>query len=273
MNTDLLFDPLFLQPFLTGLVFALLLPLYGAYLRLRGEWLAALSYAQMAAAGGLSAMALGLPLALGGPLAAAVAAGVKNAFEEATESTRGAAYAMLLLAGWGCAVLLAANLPLAERLGHALFDGQLYFTDRRDLIAAVAALVVAVPLLSRISRALLLSHFYPDFFRARGQSARRVHLAFDLLVAGILALGTMSVGVMAAFALVFVPPLAAAPWCRSWRGALALGAGIGLGAHVLAFALALVLDQPFGPLLALLLVGLGTGSALLRRTIGRIAVR
>ena len=51
MNTDLLFDPLFLQPFLTGLVFALLLPLYGAYLRLRGEWLAALSYAQMATAG------------------------------------------------------------------------------------------------------------------------------------------------------------------------------------------------------------------------------
>ena len=43
-------------------------------------------------------------------VAAFLAAAVKNAFEEAAEATRGAAYAMLLLAGWGTAVLLAANL-------------------------------------------------------------------------------------------------------------------------------------------------------------------
>ena len=271
MNLDLLSDPLFLWPCLTGLVFALLLPLCGAYLRLRGEWLAALSYAQMAAAGSLSAAALALPLVLGGPAAAFLAAAVKNALEEAAEATRGAAYAMLLLAGWGTAVLLAGNLPLAERLGHALFDGQLYFTDRSHFLAALGAFAVAVPLLRWLSRPLLLSHFYPDFYRARGRSSRRLHLVFDLVVAGVLALATTSVGVMAAFALVFIPPLAAAPWARSWRAALWLGALLGGLAHLLAFALALVLDQPFGPVLALLLVLQGAASALLARGFPRIA--
>jgi len=271
MNLDLLFDPLFLWPCLTGLLFALLLPVFGAYLRLRGEWLAALSYAQMAAAGGLAAAALAWPLALGGPAAAFLAAGVKNAFEEATEAVRGVAYAMLLLAGWGITVLLAANLPLAERLGHALSDGQLYFTDRGHFFAALGALALALPLLSRLSRPLLLSHFYPDFYRARGRSARRLHLLFDLLVAGILALATTGVGVMAAFALVFIPPLAAAPWVKSWRASLVLGAVLGAVAHLLAFALALVLDQPYGPVLALLLVALGGGSALLAAGSSRIA--
>lgn len=263
MNPDLLFDPLFFWPCLTGLVFALLLPVLGAYLRLRGEWLAALAYAQMAAAGGLAATALGLPLVLGGPGAAFIAAGVKNAFEQATEATRGAAYAMLLLAGWGVAILLAANLPLAERLGHALADGQLYFTDQGHFLVALGGLALALPLLARLSRPLLLSHFYPDFYRARGLSARRLHLGFDLLVAGLLALATTSVGVMAAFALVFIPPLAAAPWCRSWTRSLSLGAVFGAAGHLLAFALALGLDQPYGPVLGLILVALGGGSALL----------
>ena len=39
MNLDLLVDPLFRVPFLTGLLLAGLLPLIGMYLRLRGEWL------------------------------------------------------------------------------------------------------------------------------------------------------------------------------------------------------------------------------------------
>lgn len=275
MNLALLFDPLFFWPWLTGLLCALLLPLAGAYLRLRGEWLAALAYAQVSAAGALAAAALGLPLALGGPLAACLAAALKNAWEgvvrQAAPAARGAAYALLLLAGWGLAVLLAANLPLAERLGHALADGQLYFTGREHFFAALAALVLGLPALAGLSRPLLLSHCYPDFYRARGRSMGRLHLAFDLLVAAMLALATTGIGVMAAFALVFIPPLAAAPWVRSWRAGLVLAAAIGAVAHLLAFALALVLDQPYGPVLALLLAGIGAAGALLARGLSQIA--
>ena len=47
---------IFLIPFLTGLGFAILLPVLGCYLRLRDEWLAALAYAHVAAAGALLAL-------------------------------------------------------------------------------------------------------------------------------------------------------------------------------------------------------------------------
>ena len=61
---------LFLIPFLTGLGLAVLLPLLGCYLRLRDEWLAALAYSHVAAAGALLALVGGLPPALGGIAAA-----------------------------------------------------------------------------------------------------------------------------------------------------------------------------------------------------------
>ncbi len=75
-----IFDPMFAMPFFTGLVFAVLLPLFGAYLRLRDEWLAALAFAQTAAAGALLAMLGGVPLLLGGLAAATGAAGLKTLF-------------------------------------------------------------------------------------------------------------------------------------------------------------------------------------------------
>lgn len=42
MSLSLVVDPLFRVPFANGLLLALLLPLLGAYVRLRNEWLAAL---------------------------------------------------------------------------------------------------------------------------------------------------------------------------------------------------------------------------------------
>ena len=78
-----------------------------------------------------------------------------------------------------------------------------------------------------------------------------------MLVAAVLAIATMSIGVMAAFAMIFVPPLIAWQWARTWRGSLLLATLAGLLAYLVAFALALAADQPFGPVLALTLVVAG----------------
>ena len=67
----------------------------------------------------------------------------------------------------------------------------------------------------------------------------------------------MVMGVMGGFALVFVPTWIAFRCARSWRRRLVLAALIGLGGYVAAFLLALGLDQPFGPALALLLILVG----------------
>lgn len=250
MNLDLLFDPLFRVPFATGLLLAGILPLIGMYLRLRNEWLAALAFAQMASAGALVAMVLDGPMLLGGVLAALLAALVKGLLARAGAS----AYALMMLLAWGGGVLLVANHPLAEQAGHALFDGQLYFTGDGHLLATALAALVVMPVLAWLSRPLLLARFFPEFYRARGQSERPRLLLFDLLAGLVVALATVSLGVMAAFALVFVPPLLAWRFGRGWKSGLALAALAGMGGYTLAFALSLGLDQPFGPVCALLLV-------------------
>lgn len=250
-----MWNELFLVPFLTGLVLAVVLPLLGAYLRLRDEWLAALAYAHISAAGALLALVAGWPPAAGGVGAALGAGAGRRVF--AARLSGGASYALLLLGSWSVAILVAANHPLAERLGHALFDGQLYFADSVMLGLVAAGGIVSLLVLRVLSRNLLLAHLYPDFFRIRGLSVWPTQVGFDVLAALCLALATMSLGVMGAFALVFVPPWLAFRRARSWRSGLLWSLGIGTAAYLGAFALALWLDQPFGPILALLLVAFG----------------
>jgi zinc transport system permease protein len=250
-----MWSELFLLPFLTGLGLALVLPVLGCFLRLRDEWLAALAYAHVAAAGALLALVSGLAPALGGMAAAALAGVGKRLF--ARRLAGGAAFAILLLAGWAVAVLLAANQPLAEQLGHSLFDGQLYFAGTAQLALVVPWVIFCGVVLAILSRHLLLARVYPDYFSARRLRAWPVVFGFDLVAALTLALATMAMGVMGAFALVFVPAWIAFRRARSWRGGLVLAALIGLCGYIAAFLLALGLDQPFGPVLALLLITVG----------------
>ena len=250
-----MWSDLFLLPFLTGLGLALVLPVLGCFLRLRDEWLAALAYAHVAAAGALLALVSGLAPAVGGMSAAALAGVGKRLF--ARRLAGGAAFAILLLAGWAVAVLLAANQPLAEQLGHSLFDGQLYFSGTAQLMLVAPWVVISGAALAVLSRHLLLARVYPDYFSARRLRAWPVVFGFDLIAALTLALATMAMGVMGGFALVFVPAWIAFRRARSWRGGLVLAALIGLGAYAAAFLLALGLDQPFGPVLALLLIAVG----------------
>lgn len=250
MNPDL-----FLIPFLTGLGLAIILPVLGCYLRLRDEWLAALAYSHVAAAGALLALFASLPPVFGGMAAAGLAGAGKRLL--AKRLAGGANYALLLLGGWAVAVLVAANQPLAERLGHAMFDGQLYFVAGEQLWLVAIAGLLALFFLRLLSQHLLLAHVYPDFFRVRGLKSWPIQSGFDLLAALLLALATMNMGVMGAFSLVFIPPWLAFRRGRNWRNGLWLSLAIGLLSYVLAFIAALALDQPFGPILALLLIAVG----------------
>jgi zinc transport system permease protein len=261
MDADLL-DPMFAYPFATGLVFAVLLPLLGMYLRLREEWLAALAYSHLAAAGSLLAAVLGVPVMAGALLAAAGAAAAKGWLAR----TGNNGYAVLMILGWSLGVLVLANVPIAEHLAHALFDGQLYFTSAGHLAAAAVFLAACGALLPRLSRPLLLERMLPDFFTASGHSPLRYHLAFDLLTAAGLAFATSCMGVMAAFGLVFVPSMIAYRAGPSWKAALLLAAAIGTGCYLAAFLAALSLDQPFGPVLVLVLI-----ATTLAGLVGRIA--
>lgn len=246
---------LFLTPFLTGLCLAVALPILGCFLRLRDEWLAALAYAHVAAAGALLALVAGVAPNIGGMTAAGLAGAGKQFLS--ARMAGGAAFALLLLGGWAVAVLLAANQPLAERLGHALFDGQLYFSGIDQLFLVLPWCVLVIPALTWLSRQLLLARIFPDFFAAQRFSVWPVVSGFDLLAALTLALATMTLGVMGGFALIFVPPWIAFRRAASWRHGLLLAALIGVLAYSAGFAMALGMDQPFGPVLAVILIAVG----------------
>jgi len=81
-------------------------------------------------------------------------------------------------------------------------------------------------------------------------------LIFDLLVAAGLALATASIGVMGAFGLVFVPSMIAYRIGPSWKGALLVAIVISLLAYITSFLLAFMIDQPFGPVLVIVLSSL-----------------
>lgn len=132
-----------------------------------------------------------------------------------------------------------------------------YVRLRNEWLAALgltAVVAVAGPWLSRM---LILEHFFPENMAANRQSPWRLHLAFDLLAAFSVALATESIGVMATFCLVFLPPWVAFRFAASWKRALVHATGLSVTAYLAAFVLAIALDQPFGPVLVGTLVVAG----------------
>lgn len=256
----LLADPLFRLPLATGLLLSGLLPLVGVFLMLRNEWLAALGLAHLAAASALLGHAAGLPPLIGGTAGALAGGATKTAF-----GARGnLAYAFMILIGWSATLLIGANSALGERLAHALAEGQLYFAGWGELTAALLLAGVTVRTLPRLAPHLLRSRFFPRFELANRLPAWRWHLGMDLLTAAHLAIGTLTLGLMGAFALALIPAWAAFRLAPSWRWTLIGAAVIGVCAYLLAFAAALRLDQPFGPTLVAVLAGIGLMLALIR---------
>lgn len=242
-------DALFLVPFLTGLPVVLLLPLLGNLLRLREEWLATLGLAHLAGAGGLAGMAFGLPVVLGAPLGALLGAAIK------THGRRGnSAYALMILLGWATTLLIAANTALGDALAHAIVDGQLYFASTRELASACLISGIALAALPWLTPRLIRAQLFPQHELANRLPAWRWHLGFDLLVALAIAVGTATLGLMASFALVFLPAWIAFRLAPDWRRGNLVCLSVGLGAYLAAFVLALLLDQPFGPVLVGVLV-------------------
>ena len=139
-------------------------------------------------------------------------------------------------------------------VGRALLDGQLYFTTAGTLVTAVVVALFSLGLLHWLAPRLMQARFYPDHFSANGLPAWPHQIGFDLLAVAVIALGTLSLGVMAAFALVFIPAWIAFHLARGWRQVVLLSMALALLAYLPAFVLAIALDQPFAPVLTLLLV-------------------
>jgi zinc transport system permease protein len=244
-------DTLFAVPFLSGLLVAAALSAVGVLLRLRNEWLAALGFAHLAGASALIGLAMHVPAVLGATFGATVGA----VFKAIGRFRGNSVYALMILAGWSTTLLVAANTALGSVIGHAMVEGQLYFAGLSHLLAAATLAVVTVAGLSWLMPIVIRNRFFPGHDAANRLPAWRWQLAFDLLTALGMAVATATVGLMAAFALVFIPPWLAFRRARNWRQALVISLSFATIGYVAAFLLALWLDQPFGPVLVALLLG------------------
>lgn len=260
-----LLDPLFRVPFVTGLLLALVLPILGALLTLREEWLAALGLAHLAAAAALLGLAAGLPLVLGSSAGALAGATAKSLLRARGNTV----YGFMILGGWSSLLLVAANTALGDSLSHALVDGQLYFAGGAELLAAALLIILAAAVLPWLMPRLLRARFFPHYEVANRLPAWRWHLGFDLLAALGLAVGTVTLGLMGAFALVLVPAWIAFRTASGWAWTLAISALAGSMAYLVAFLLALGLDQPFGPVLVAVLLAGAAITASSMRTLTR----
>lgn len=243
-------DNLFTLPFLAGLPLAVTLPLLGALLRLRDEWLATLGLTHLAAATGLAGVGLGLAAVWAAPLGALLGALGKYASRARSNDV----YALMMLAGWSLTLLIAANTALGHALAHALVDGQLYFAGWRETLAGMAVALLVLMLLPWLAPRLIRARLLPSFERANRLPVWRWHLSFDMLVALAVAVATATLGLMATFALVFIPAWLAYTHAANWRASNLMCSSMGVLAYAAAYALALRLDQPFGPTFVLLTV-------------------
>ncbi|MGD2119681.1 MAG: metal ABC transporter permease [Chromatiales bacterium] len=238
-------DTLFLMPFVSGLLVAATLALVGVLLRLRDEWLAALGFAHLAGASALIGLAVQVPVVIGASVGAIGGAAIKSLGRFRGNTV----YALMILGGWSVTLLVAANTTLGSVLGHAMVEGQLYFAGISHLIAALVLVFVTGAGIYWLMPIVIRDRFFPGQDDANRQPVWRWHLGFDLIAALGMAVATATVGLMAAFALVFVPPWLAFRLARHWKQVLMISIGFSMTAYILAFMLALRLDQPFGPIL------------------------
>ncbi len=249
------FDTLFAVPFLSGLLIAAVLSAVGVLLRLRDEWLAALGFAHLAGASALIGLAIHLPAVLGATFGAALGALIKTLGRFRGNSV----YALMILAGWSISLLVAANTALGSAIGHAMVEGQLYFAGVPHLTAAILLAVATLAGLYWLMPIIIRDRLFPGHDAANRLPAWRWHLVFDLLTATSMAVATATLGLMAAFALVFIPPWLAFRLAKSWKQALMISLIFGTATYIGAFLLALRLDQPFAPVLAALLLVIAGG--------------
>ncbi len=255
LDTTLALIELLRTPMITGLVLALSLSLLGCYLRMRGEWLAALGLSNMAAAGAAIAVLFHFPALVIATLTVSAATVIKVYLFHSGNRKRGNDYyALLILLGWSALILVSAKSHDALVGASALIDGQLYFVNEALMTISAAYFIMMVTGVYFISRSLLLERFFPDYFSANNRSPWLHRLIFEALVVAGIVLSTVSIGVMSSFALIFIPALIAFTFAGGWPAALVVATATGAVSYLISFGVALELDLPFGPVQTALLV-------------------
>ncbi len=255
------FVELFTWPLVALGLSALAAPLVGCFLLVRGTAFHGIVLPQVAAFGVAVGFALEPWLASHGPGdhvahdvpqayllawafgAVAAAMIVLGRVPKAHASGSSVSAAVFAIASGGT-VLAAQLAPHGGLHVDALLSGETLATGAFDavLIGVAAAITLAVVLFRW--RDLTVAGHDPDFLAALGRSPGRTSLPLHWVTAIVVIVGSLTIGVLAMFALLVLPPLTARRWARSMKGMLVAAPGVGLLSAACGAAAAFGFDLP-----------------------------
>lgn len=238
-------DSFWFWPFWSGLGSAVLLGLAGASLFLRSASLQGLVVSQSAAAGGILASALVLPVLPGAMLLAGL---VYWHVQYAKRLKPERILLFFLLCGASVNALLA-NMTHLHAAAERWLSGDIYYISRDDALWLLLLIAATFALYPRLHRVWLQSQLAPDIVGPRLSVWQRMPEAIWLL--SVLVLSSYLLGTPAAVFMLLLPPWLAAYWSKCFRSFLILSVLICSLIYLLAWHVALWLDQPFAPLLIL----------------------
>lgn len=233
--------------FLTGLGVSLLLGIGGAGLMLRGSVWQALAVSQWSAVGGVLASIIAWPVMTVAALTAGLSLVIVQVKRNSEQWPLG-----LFLVGSATVLLLAGNFAQAELSAASWAEGQLYFVT--STLALSAALITGSALLT-------LPFFFQQWLRLQAQPDQGTFpkpngwrlIAEAVWWTAIIVLATATVGSIATLAFLLFPAWIAALVSRNAVQFVCFAALFSVLGYLIAWTLALVLDQPFAPVLILTL--------------------
>lgn len=210
----------------------------------------------LAEAAGVAAPLAGVAVALG------YAGGVSRSGSPGRDA--GPASALLLVAALGLGVILASDVFESGQAVDRLLFGTLLGLGSADLMLSAFAAVLAALGVLTLGRSWTALSFDPDGAPALGLDARRADLLLLCLVALAAAAAIPAVGALLVSALYVLPAAAALLLARSVGAVVAWALALALFEGVVGLYLAVWIDAPPGPVVAVVaasvyaLVTLGT---------------
>jgi ABC-type Mn2+/Zn2+ transport system permease subunit len=208
------------------------------------------SIAHTVVLGAALALALGVPLGLGGVAVGVATAGLTGAVSADHRFSADTATGILLPTLFAAGVALLALTGAGGRLDDVLFGSILGVSDADLLLAAIVG--AASVLVMRFSgKELVMVAFDRAAARALGLRVALLDGVLLVLVAGAVVVGLRAVGSILLAGLLLGPPVAARLMCRTFWPMLGLAAAVGAGCGVVGLYLTWHLDVAAGPAIVL----------------------
>jgi ABC-type Mn2+/Zn2+ transport system permease subunit len=253
---------------LASVIAAPVLALCGALLHLRREAFLGVAVPQFATAGVAAALWLLpsfpalhrsflehghppmlylLPFAAGAACLTLLAYGMRASRAPAASQLAGG----FALAG-ALAFVFLARAPSGANFAETVLRGEVLLLDQHDFQALAAVSAAGLAFLAAFRRTLLVGALDPEQAYALRLPLRAVNRSLPIVLGVGIGCGVMTLGPILVFALLFLPPLAAALLTRGLRGFLVVTVLLALLVVILAWPAAILADLPYGPTAGLL---------------------